>query len=385
MSEDIMAAPVDQDYDLEPLRRRRRGLLWLALGVVFAAGAGAGYWFLVRDSGSQTPDEATGPAAIDQVARETISDTETWSGTLGHGSPFTVGVSGQGTITWLADQESKVKRGTELYRLDEQPVLALYGSTPMYRDLKIGDTGADVKQLETNLAKLGYDGFDVDDEFTWYTAQAVEEWQDDIGAVETGSVKESDVVFIPGAGRIDNLQVEVGDEVSPGTDVLDITGSEQVVSMDVEVADRELVAVGTDVTVRLPGGKEVPGTVTAATVVEDTSDDGEGGGGGDGDDEDPGADDTITKVEVTLKKKANTSLLGSPVDVVVDVDERKDVLVVPINALLALSEGGFGLEVVAKEDSTSIIPVDTGLFADGKVEVSGKGIREGTVIGVAGR
>lgn len=373
----------DRDTDLGRPPSRRRGLLWFTLGVVAVAGAaGAGYWFLVRDSAAEATNEPTGPVATSEVTRETIAATESVSGTLGHGSPFTVTASGDGTMTGVADSESKVKRGTELYRLDERPVIAMIGTIPMYRDLASGDTGADVEQLEANLAKLGYDGFDVDDEFTWYTAQAVREWQEDVGADETGGVRRSDVIFLPEGGRVDNVRAGVGDIVTPGTEVFDVTGSDQIVTLEVDVADREFVDVDTAVTVRLPGGAEVAGTVTSAVVVEDESAD---DGGGPDDDDTAGADETVTEVEVTLKEAVDTSLLGAPVDVVVEVDEREDVLVVPVNALLALAEGGFGLEVMAGDGTPSIVPVETGLFAEGKVEVVGDGIDEGTVVGVAGR
>ncbi|MGH9249300.1 MAG: peptidoglycan-binding protein, partial [Acidimicrobiales bacterium] len=265
----------------------------------------------------------------------------------------------------------------------EQPVIALIGSVPMYRDLSSGDEGPDVRQLEENLAALGYDGFDVDDEFTWYTAVAVKQWQKDIGGEQTGSVGQSDVVFLPRNGQVDGANVAVGDTVTPGTEILDISGSDQIVSLDVDVANRDLVAVDTPVTVRLPGGDEVAGTVTSTAVVEDTSGDDDGGGGSG--EEDPGADDTITEVEVTLDDEVDESLLGSPVDVVVDVETREDVLVVPVTALLALAGGGFGVEVVNADGTTSIVAVEAGMFADGKVELSGDGIDEGTVVGVAGR
>ncbi|HEU4541910.1 MAG TPA: hypothetical protein VFR23_12350, partial [Jiangellaceae bacterium] len=218
---------------------------------------------------------------------------------------------------------------------------------------------------------------------TWYTAVAVREWQDDIGAEQTGVVRRSDVVFMPAGGRVDTVHVGVGGSVAPGTAVLDVTGAEQVVSLEVDVVDRDLVKVGTDVTVGLPGGEEIAGTVTAAAVVEDDSS--EGGGGDPGGEEDPGSDDTVTEVEVTLDGEVDELFLGSPVDIVVDVDQRENVLVVPVNALLALAEGGYGLEVVAADGSTSIVSVKSGLFADGKVEVEGAGIGEGTVVGVAGR
>ena len=58
-------------------------------------------------------------------------------------------------------------------------------------------------------------------------------------------------------------------------------------------------------------------------------------------------------------------------------------LSVPIAALLARPEGGFALEVVAGGMS-SVVPVKTGLFAAGRVEVSGDGIAEGMRVGVPG-
>ena len=69
------------------------------------------------------------------------------------------------------------------------------------------------------------------------------------------------------------------------------------------------------------------------------------------------------------------------VDVTFTAGARKEVLTVPVTALVALSEGGFGVEVV-KGSTSSYVPVKTGLFADGRVEVSGAGVAEGTVVGV---
>jgi hypothetical protein len=378
----------DHDHDVDPPPRvSRRKLLGLFAGAVAVAGTGGGYWYLTtRDAAPAADGTTTGPAATAEVTRQTLTATETWSGKLGHGTPFTVSTKAEGTITWLAEQNSEIKRGSLLFRVNEQPVVALIGGLPMYRDLSSGSKGSDVKQLEENLTKLGYDGYDVDETFTWYTGQAVKGWQSDIGADKTGIVKESDVVYLTRKGRVDGLKVAVGDTVTPGTEILGITGSKQIVTLEVDVKDRDLVSVDTKVVIGLPGDDEVGGTVTSANVVEDTS--GGGDGGGEGGDEDPGADDTITKVEVTLDEQVDESLLGSPVDVFVEVDQRENVLAVPVGALLALSEGGFGVEVVHPSGSapaTEIVPVDAGMFANGMVEITGEGIDEGTVVGVAGR
>ncbi|RIQ37351.1 efflux RND transporter periplasmic adaptor subunit [Jiangella rhizosphaerae] len=370
----------DLDAELDRPRRRRTRLLWLTLGVIGVAGAGGAYWYTTQDDGGRPADAATGPAATAEVVRDTIAATETWSGTLGHGDALGIPAA-QGTLTRVAAADTEVTRGTELFRLDERPVTALLGVIPMYRDLGPGDEGIDVEQLEANLAALGYTGFTADDEYTDNTAEAVEEWQEDIGADETGTVGRSDVVFLPEGGRVGTVHAAVGSTVTPGSPVLEVTGTDQVATLEVDVADRDLLAVGTAVTVVLPGGAEAAGTVTAATVVEAPP----AGGGAAGEEEAASAEDAVVEVEVTLADPVDPALVGSPVDVVRPVDERADVLVVPVTALLAMSGGGYGLEVVAGDGTTSVVPVELGLFADGRVEVTGDGIAEGDVVGVAGR
>ena len=63
-------------------------------------------------------------------------------------------------------------------------------------------------------------------------------------------------------------------------------------------------------------------------------------------------------------------------DVEVTAELAEDVLSVPVSALLALVEGGYAIEV-PDGDGTRLIGVDTGMFADGLVEITGDGISEG--------
>jgi peptidoglycan hydrolase-like protein with peptidoglycan-binding domain len=378
--------------EVDFIRPRRRLLAWLTLGVVLAVGAGIGAWLWASGSTESSRAE-TGPVATAEVTRTTLTATETWEGTLGHGSPFTVAAqvtvppsesgsesaSPSATVTRLPVQGATLGRGDELYRVNEQPVTLLLGTIPMYRDLVPGTSGPDVRQLEANLAKLGYGDVTADNEYTASTAAAVRAWQSEIGAEVTGVVARGSAVFLPERGLVDSLHVGVGDVVAPGTPILDVTGTEQVVSLEVEVDDRDLIEVDTEVTVALPDGREVAGTVTSLNVVETQPPPGTAEGAA------PAEADPVAEVEVTLAKTVPEEFIGGPVDIVVGIDERNDVLTVPVNALLALAEGGYGLEVVGDDGSTEIVAVDTGLFADGRVEVRGTGITEGTVVGVAGR
>jgi peptidoglycan hydrolase-like protein with peptidoglycan-binding domain len=351
--------------DIEPAadepRRRRRGLVWLTLAAVLVAAAGFGTWRWTSDASTETSRDATGPVATATVERGTLSATDTWEGTLDHGAPFTVKASGNGTLTRLVAQGQTVERGSELYRLNEQPVILLSGVVPMYRDLRPGDSGIDVEQLERNLAELGYDGFTVDVDYTSSTAEAVRAWQADIGADQTGTVARGDVVFVPTSGQVDALHADVGEVVTAGTPILDITGTEQVVSLEVGIDDRDRLDVGTPVTVVLPDGNEITGTVSTTNVVEVTPGArGEDAGGAQAQAE------SIAQVEIAVNEAAPDEAVGAPVDVVVAIDQRTDVLIVPVNAILARAEGGYGLEIVHDDGTTSIIKVDTGLSPKAK-------------------
>ena len=108
--------------------------------------------------------------------------------------------------------------------------------------------------------------------------------------------------------------------------------------------------------VRLPGGKRIPGTVASVGTAA-SSDSGGGGGGG------------SAQVEVAVTPKGSTDGLdGAPVSVYVTRQKAENVLAVPVGALLALAEGGYGVETEADH---KLVPVETGLFADGQVEVRG--------------
>ncbi len=67
------------------------------------------------------------------------------------------------------------------------------------------------------------------------------------------------------------------------------------------------------------------------------------------------------------------SVDAGPVTVLLTGAEHKGVLAVPVQALLALREGGYGLDVL-DGDRHRLVAVQLGLFADGMVEVSGAGL-----------
>jgi peptidoglycan hydrolase-like protein with peptidoglycan-binding domain len=363
----------------------RRKLLITAAAVVILGGAVAGLVLAWGSTGKEPANPALPPATA-KVTRTTLVETKTVSGTLGYGDPAPIGAAGTGTLTWIAPVGSTVKRGEPLFKVDERPVVALYGSLPLYRTLRAGREGADVQQLEQNLAALGRTGFTVDDAYTAATADAVRAWQADLDLPETGTLEPGQVVFTRRAVRIAERTARVGDTIGGrsaegGASVLSYTGTTRRVTVELEVADRALAAEGRTVTVKVPGRRAVKGKIsrvgTVLTAQDATPDEGTTPEG-----TSPAASDARLEVTVTVAdQKAFGSLDAAPLDVDLVSEEREDVLAVPVAALLALPIGGFGVQIVDGE-TTRIVAVKTGMFAAGQVEVSGKGVAEGVAVGV---
>ncbi|MGW6512792.1 peptidoglycan-binding protein, partial [Streptomyces niveus] len=326
------------------------------------------------------------------VEKTTLTRGETVDGALGYGEATTVqapatGGSGEsgttgagtgtqggdtGTVTWLPGVGDEIERGESVYSADERKSVLLYGSTPLYRTLGVGSEGKDVTMLERNLAALGHTGFTVDGEYTESTADAVRAWQEDLGREETGEVAPDDAVVASGARRVAEVKSARGAALSG--DVLTWTGTERVVTVDLEVRHEGLVKDGTKATVALPDGTVVDAKVidigAAATAAPS-----EGG-------EDTSAEDATLPVELTVKdQKKLGRYQAAPVDVTLTAERRADVLAVPVNALIARQGGGYAVQVIT-DDGVENRPVELGLFADGLVEVSGSGITEGLRVGV---
>ncbi|WP_418959878.1 peptidoglycan-binding protein [Streptomyces tritici] len=375
-------------------RRSRRARVLLASCVAVAAVATAGAVALAARGGEEAPAGGPPPPATAPVTRGDLTASDTLDGTLRYGDEVFLPNRLAGTVTWLPEPGTQVARGAVLYRLDEKPVVLLYGEVPPYRAFEEGmDDGGDVEQLERNLAALGYTGFDVDEEFTARTAAAVKRWQKDLGLPRTGELELGRVLFAPQAVRAGAPERRPGTEAQNGSPVLATTSAERSVTVKATMAQQQLLTAGKRVEVLLPGrDAPVPGKVTTVgTVVGGDGDGGDGGGGdgdgnggdgGDGGGDTKGGDRTVTVRIALLDQKAAGTLTYAPVRVRAESERRRGVLSVPVAALLALREGGYGVQVVAADGSTRILPVTAGLFSGGRVEVSGAGVTEGLKVGI---
>jgi len=346
-------------------RGRRLGLL-IAGGVVVAGAAGIAATG-VDLGGDDAQPRSTLPPETATVTRATLTKTERVTGTLGYGDPLTLAARGAGTVTWLPAEGSTITRGQPVYRRDDRAVPLWYGTLPFYRSLSNGAEGADVKQLEQNLSALGYDGFTVDASFTAATGSALAQWQSDLELPESGRLDPGLVVTAPAAIRVAEHRTTPGSPASGP--ILTYTGTARVVEINLDVAKQHLVHKGVTASVTLPDETVVDGTVTSVGTVARITTTGQQ------------ATTTIDVVVELAEQKDLGSLDAAPVSVSLVSQTKAGVLTVPVAALLALSEGGYGVQVI-HNGQTSYVAVTTGLFADGRVEVSGPGIAEGMIVGM---
>jgi peptidoglycan hydrolase-like protein with peptidoglycan-binding domain len=157
------------------------------------------------------------------------------------------------------------------------------------------------------------------------------------------------------------------------TPVLHTSSTGRVVTVDLDPDQQSIAKRGQKVSVVLPGGAQVQGEVRRLTTVESSS---EGMGG----------EESEAAVEATIAvtgKRRIPALDGAAVSVLFTQRVRKDVLSVPLTALVAI--GGERFAVYVREGgSRRRIVVTPGLAADGYVEVEGKGLRAGMTVETGG-
>jgi len=373
--------------------------------VVVAAAAGAlvggvvagGVAVAVRGNDSSTASSSGGSSQVATAAavRTTLSNTVQVGGSIGYDGSYTIAAlhGGGGVYTWLPELGAVIKQDQPLYSVGDVPVPLLYGSLPAYRQFDVGmSDGADVGQLTRDLITLGYgDGLTQSNHYSSATAAAVQRWQKALGLQATGQIPLGDVVFEPGPIRVISVAPSVGTSAGGGT-VLTATGTTPIVAVDLDVSEEYLVKPGDAVTIVLPDGTSTVGghIETVGTVATCPGGGGIGAGGGDGSaDQSPcesgGSGTTSTPtvpVTITLDSTPPGAAIDqAPVNVNITTQTAGNVLAVPVNALLALAGGGYGVDVVTGKTS-HLTGVSTGLYSDTLVQVSGSGITVGTLVEV---
>jgi hypothetical protein len=360
-----------------------RARVLVVVGVVAMTAVGGTAWAVSQDGPAPTVEKDSARRPTVTVERGTVRQEQRLTGQVGHSTPRTITGSGDGIVTWLPSAGDTVARGGQLYRVDDQPVVVFHGTLPLYRELtppapaeksekteKAPDDessdpppeegplrGNDVDLVATNLAILGYyRGPTEGAVYTGALVDAVERWQGDHDGARTGTLGPGTVVVSRGTLRVDAVTATIGSPAA--ADIVSVTSTRTVLTFD--VPDGLAVEVGRSVEIALADGTAMRGRVSA--VGKPVSD--------------PSGGPTTVPITVTPRKKADLGPAGPATGVLV-VAARRDVLHVPVTALLALAGGGYAVE----RTDGRLVPVRLGLVADGDVEVTG--IEDGAEVVVA--
>ncbi len=296
-------------------------------------------------------------------------------GSSGGGGPS--GSAGTGaaqvaTYTELPQVGQVISQGQGLWAINGQPTPLLYGDITPWRAFMPGmPPGPDVAALNMDLDALGYGKELKGDSFTSATESAVTKLQAAEGTARTGQLPLGSVIFQPGAVQVTTVNPTVGQTVSAGQVVLQVTTTKRQVQVPLDATQQSDIKVGDKVSIVMPDNATTPGIVSYVSNVATTPSSGTSSSG---------SSTPTVEVNITPTVPAATGTLDDlSVNVWITTAVAPDAYVVPVDALVAMSNGGYALEAAGATGTHYLVPVAVGLFDDANemVQVSGAGVRAG--------
>lgn len=260
-----------------------------------------------------------------------------------------------GTVTGVLSIGSPVDHGVTLYHIDEVPIVALTRLDPVSAVLDSNTFTA--TELEQALTDNGYDPDEemtVDGNITSATRTAVERWQAAAGLPVTGESDPGYYLLVPEGRTVDSILMEDGATVATGGPILTASVSRLSVEVVVDITDADQFEVGQPVTIELADETLTEGTVANISSVIQAANP---------------QDSPTVEISINVLSAADQDLIEGPVTVLSIGDAIEGATVVPTRSLLSLAEGGFAVEKVNADGSTSLIAIELGTFDDGVVEV----------------
>lgn len=161
--------------------------------------------------------------------------------------------------------------------------------------------------------------------------------------------------------------------------ILQTTSTRLIVTVDLSASSQSEAKVGENVTVQMPAGNTVNGKIIAvSSVAQSSTGSGSAAAGSGSSGAAGGSTGSSSTVPVTITLTGHHTGAGldqAAVSVNFAQAKARNVLSVPVTALLATSGGAYAVQEVAAPHQ--LIAVTTGLFAAGYVQISGSGIYPG--------
>ena len=415
------------------LARRCRALAWVAGGAaLLAIGGLIGSSFVkspqqIAADTAAPPPTVTTAKVVSQVLTSSVqmrgvvypatqydvypSAPESDAAASGTGSPAGGSAAGGGStgpvyISGLDVTAGKtISNGEQLAEIDGEPLFALAGRVPAWRDMTPGESGPDVTEMQKALASLGYyQGGDTPGYFGTATQDAVSLYYEHLGYTPpaTGGVPMADVIFLPSTpAKVIAVNGAKGQQ--PGQPFLEIAARGSLTltgelppayaaqvkpGLKVKIFDEvtgihaagTIADVGTATTVtpmgaivNVGGGSASVGsagsTGSGSTGTAGSSNSGSAANSSGGA-PNPGATPFIP-LAVQPSKPLPATLNGENVLVTVETGQTEGpVLTVPVAAIVTTGSGTSYVTVAGAQGKQTQVPVTPGISENGYVQVT---------------
>ncbi len=248
-----MVEPIGRGSDRGP--GPRSGWRALAVLVVVCIVGAGGFWagrVTLRPAAEQTQ---TADSFVDvQVTRQEVGRVLTLTTTARRTSAPLAVNDLAGTVTHVAT-DGEQTAGDILYTVGATPVVLVGGSTPFWRDLGAGVSGADVAQVQQFLAGAGHP-LSIDGNWGSATTSAVKAWQKQLGIQQTGQIPLGTMVASPTLPVVVDLDSSVlwpGAILAGGETPVMVSTGDPTFVMELTSTQAALVPAGTQVTVHADG------------------------------------------------------------------------------------------------------------------------------------
>jgi peptidoglycan hydrolase-like protein with peptidoglycan-binding domain len=312
-----------------------------------------------------------------------------------------------------------ITNGKQLAEIDGQPMFALTGPVPAWRDLAPGETGPDVTELQQALSSLGYyDDGDTPGYYGAATEYAVTLYYEHLGYTppSSGGVPAADVVFLPALpATVVAVNGATGEQ--PGQPFLELAARGSLaLTGELPPAYAGQVKAGLEVTIydevtgiHATGTVADLGTATTVTptgaVVDIGGGSGSAGSSGSADSgsssssssssssagsSGAGSSGSTVFIPVTVRpsKPLAAALNGENVLVTIQTGRTEGpVLTVPVAAIVTTASGTSYVTVVGAQGKQTEVPVTPGISENGYVQVtpvSSGALKAGDHVAVSG-
>ncbi len=352
-------------------RKKRRRWLTLAVVVVSAVvvTGTAVYFFALRGSGTADVQYITSEVTTGSVS-ETIDADFTLVSSKSD-TALSPGVSGVVTRQYIAVGD-KLKSLERLAVISGEQVFALVSSTPLYEDLAVGDTSANVKALEKALKAKGYDHGEVDGYFDSTTEDGLIDWQADNNLDETGTIDLETFVWVPEGSEVTAVSATTGSNVS-GAGGLAIVSFPRALKAQASVgqADVSSLKKGLQATLVVDGHDDEVLTGTITSVGSTTSSSSSSA-------TTMAASSTTTTAQYTIELSVadlpSWALSGMSGSLTLTIDQVSDVIVVPTSAIEGTASSPY-VRVLSNGEPVNR-SVETGMTTSSLTEIT-SGLTEG--------